>query len=132
MNYFEKGRVKLNIYIGIEDLVANALIEIVEKSERREVLFKQLDEYGAMVVQYLSETKNEQAVLVLSKDRTNIFLHDYSEYFELFSDGADEGIRLKEGVTSSQLWEMFRGYLSVDVILAFMDKTSVHALGVCA
>lgn len=37
------------IYIGIEDLVANALIELVEKSEKREVLFKQLDEYGAII-----------------------------------------------------------------------------------
>ena len=108
------------IYIGIEDLVANALIELVEKSEKREVLFKQLDEYGAQVIKYLND-KQEQAVLVLSKERTNDFLHDYSDYFEL-----------KEGVSVSQLWEKFRGYLSVDVMLAFMDRVSVSALGVSA
>lgn len=119
------------IYIGIEDLVANALIELVEKSAEREVLFKQLDEYGAQVIKYLND-KQEQAVLVLSKERTNEFLHDYSDYFELFSRGIDEGIRLKEGVTVSELWEKFRGYLSVDVMLAFMDKVSVSALGVTA
>ena len=113
------------IYIGIEDLVANALIELVEKSEKREVLFKQL------VIKYLND-KQEQAVLVLSKERTNDFLHDYSDYFELFSSGIDEGIRLKEGVSVSQLWEKFRGYLSVDVMLAFMDRVSVSALGVSA
>lgn len=117
------------IYIGIEDLVANALIELVEKSEKREVLFKELDEYGALVIKYLNE-KQEQAVLVLSKERTNDFLHDYSDYFELFSKGLDEGIRLKEGIATSELWEKFRGYLSVDVMLAFMDKMSVKALGV--
>ena len=109
------------IYIGIEDLVANALIELAEKSEKREVLFKQLDEYGAEVIKYLNN-KQEKAVLLLSKERTNSFLHDYSEYFELFSDGIDEGIRLKEGISVSQLWEKFRGYLSVDVMLAFMDQ----------
>lgn len=119
------------IYIGIEDLVANALIEVVEKSEQREVLFKQLDEYGARVIKYLND-KQEQAVLVLSKERTNIFLHDYSEYFELISKGIDEGIRLKEGITVDQLWEKFRGYLSVDVMLAFMDENTVKALGVMA
>lgn len=119
------------IYIGIEDLVANALIELVEKSAEREVLFKQLDEYGAQVIKYLND-KEEQAVLVLSKERTNEFLHDYSEYFELFSRGMDEGIRLKENVSVSELWEKFRGYLSVDVMLAFMDKVSVSALGVTA
>ena len=37
------------IYIEIEELVANALIELVEKKGRREVLFKELDEYGARV-----------------------------------------------------------------------------------
>lgn len=116
------------IYIGIEDLVANALIELVEKSEKREVLFKQLDDYGAMVIKYLND-KKEQAVLVLSKERTNEFLHDYSEYFEMFSSGIDEGIRLKDDILVSQLWEKFRGYLSVDVMLAFMDRVSVSALG---
>ncbi len=119
------------IYIGIEDLAANALIELVEKSERREVLFKQLDEYGAKVIKYLND-KQEQAVLVLSKERTNEFLHDYSYYFELFTNGMDEGIRLKEGISVSQLWEKFRGYLSVDVMLAFMDHVSISALGVSA
>ena len=44
----------------------------------------------------------------------------------------DEGIRLKENVSVSELWEKFRGYLSVDVMLAFMDKVSVSALGVTA
>jgi len=119
------------IYIGIEDFVANALIELVEKSEKREVSFKQLDEYGAKVIKYLNE-KQEQAVLVLSKERISAFLHDYSDYFELFSTGMDEGIRLKENITVGHLWEKFRGYLSVDVMLAFMDGVSISALGVSA
>ena len=44
----------------------------------------------------------------------------------------DEGIRLKESISVNQLWEKFRGYLSVDVMLAFMDKVSISALGVSA
>jgi len=119
------------IYIGIEDLVANALIEIAEKSGKREVLFKDLNNYGADVVKLLNE-KNEQAVLILSKERTNEFLHDYSDYFELFSTGLAEGIRLKKDVTVRELWEKFRGYLSIDVMLAFMNERSIHALGVSA
>ncbi len=121
----------MSIYIGIEDLVANALIELVERSEKKEVLFKQLDEYGARVVKYLND-KQEQAVLILSKERTDEFLHDYSDYFELFSTRLDEGIRLKEGIQVKQLWGKFRGYLSIDVMRAFMDENSVRALGVSA
>lgn len=119
------------IYIGIEDLVANALIELVEKTKKREVLFKELDEYGAMVIKYLNEL-DEQAILVLSKERTNEFLHDYSDYFELFTSDNNDGIRLKTGIEVEELWEKFRGYLSVDVMLAFIDKVSVRALGVSA
>ena len=126
-NYF--GGLKMCVYIGIEDLVANALIEIVEKSEKREVLFKQLDEYGTQVIKFLNE-KNEQAILLLSKERTNVFLHDYADYFEFFTRGMEEGIRLKEAVDVNQLWSKFRGYLSVDVMLAFMDKRATNALGV--
>lgn len=117
------------IYIGIEDLVANALIELVENTGSRQVFFKDLDEYGAMVVKCLND-KNEQAVLLLSKERTNEFLHDYSDLFEFFSEGISEGIRLKDGVTVEELWEKFRGYLSVDVMLAFMDSVAISKLGV--
>lgn len=119
------------IYIGIEDLVANALIELVEKSEKREVSFRTLNEYGARVIKLLNE-KDEQAVLIMSKEKTNDFLYDYSEYFELFIDGDAEGIRLKETVTLEQLWEKFRTYLSADVLLAFMNENSIRALGVKA
>lgn len=117
------------IYIGIEDLVANALIELVENSEKREVLFKELDDYGAKVIKFLND-RQEEAVLLLSKERTNEFLHDYSDYFELIVRGDAEGIKLREGVTVNQLWDMFRSYLSVDVMLAFMDRATVSALGV--
>lgn len=117
------------IYIGIEDLVANAIIELVERSSRREVLFSEATRYGAEVVQILSE-KNKRAVLILSRNSKNEFLHDYSNYFELFSNGEEEGIRLKENVTVQELWGKFRGYLPVDIMLAFMNERSVQKLGV--
>lgn len=119
------------IYIGIEDLVANALIELVEKSHEGKVRFSELNEYGANVIKILLED-NKKAILVLSKERTNEFLHDYSEYFELFSDGQEEGIKLKLGIKTDALWEKFRGYLSVDVMMAFMNERSIAALGVGA
>lgn len=117
------------IYIGIEDLVANALIELAEHKKQREVLFKDLDRYGAKVVKLLNQ-ENEQAVLILSKERTNEFLHDYSDYFELFTNGLEEGIRLKDNVDIDVLRVKFRSYLSIKVMLAFIDRTSVESLGV--
>jgi len=117
------------MYIGIEDLVANAIIELVDNSCRGEVLFSQINSYGATVVQILSE-KNEKAILILSKERTHAFLHNYSNYFELFSNGKEEGIRLRDNISSDDLWAKFRGYLSIEVMQAFMNKRSVEVLGV--
>lgn len=125
----QKEGKRMCIYIGIEDLVANALIELIEKSEKKYVFFKELDDYGACVINLLND-QGEQAVLILSTQRTNEFLHDYSDYFELFSKEGNEGIQLREGITVDDLWERFRGYLSVDVMKAFMNQQAIRALGV--
>ena len=117
------------MYIGIEDLVANAIIELVEKSQRNEVLFSEINRYGATVVQILSENDNK-AILILSKERTSAFLNDYSDFFELYTNGTEEGIRLKENISVGQLWEKFRRYLSIDVMMAFTDVRSIAELGV--
>ena len=119
----------MRMYIGIEDLVANVLIELVEKSQKKEVLFSALNEYGATVIKILLEN-DKKAVLILSDENTHEFLNDYTDLFELFSNGKEEGIRLKSSVTVEQLWRKFRSYLSLDVIKAFSDSRSVETLGV--
>ena len=49
-----------------------------------------------------------------------------------YSNETEDGIKLKGNVTIDQLWEKFRGYLSVDVMQAFMDNRSISALGIGA
>lgn len=122
------GDYSMSMYIGIEDLVANAIIELVKASNRKEVLFSEINKYGATVVKILLE-KDSKAVLILSKERTAAFLNDYSDFFELFTNGIEEGIRLKENITIEQLWKKFRGYLSIDVMMAFTDDRSIAELG---
>ena len=118
------------IYIGIEDLAANALIELIENSGKKYVLFRELDDYGACVIKILNE-QGKQAMLLLSKRGTHDFLHDYSDYFEMIhTETGDEGIQLREGISVQKLWEKFRGYLTVDVMKAFMNRQAVQALGV--
>ena len=119
------------MYIGIEDLVANALIELVEKSSRQKVSFRELNQYGATVIQILIEG-SKKAVLIMSNEKTCEFLQDYSDFFEYYSNETEDGIKLKGNVTIDQLWEKFRGYLSVDVMQAFMDNRSISALGIGA
>ena len=121
----------MSIRIGIADLVANALIELVDNDENnREVTYEQLNEYGAIVIETLN-AKNEEAVLIISKERTKAFLHDYSEFFEVrMNERQEKCIALRAGKTTNELRELFRGYLSLDMLLAFISEHSLRALGI--
>ena len=121
----------MSIRIGIADLVANALIELVDNDENnREVTYEQLNDYGAIVIETLN-AKNEDAVLIISKERTKAFLHDYSDFFEVRMNAKRQKcIALREGKTTNELRELFRGYLSLDMLLAFIREHSLQALGI--
>lgn len=117
-------------YIGIEDLAANALIELLQKEENRSfITYKELERYGTQVVRLLSE-RGEKAVLLLSRENTNAMFRDYSEFFEEDSHDGQEGIRLRAGKSCKDLIVQFRGYLALDVLMALVDERSVSALGV--
>lgn len=121
----------MSIRIGIEDLVANALIELVDNDENnREVTYAQLNEYGAVVIETLN-AKKEEAVLIISKERRNAFFHDYSDFFQVGVNAQNEKcIALKAGRTTDELRQLFRGYLSLDMLMAFICENSLQALGI--
>jgi hypothetical protein len=114
-------------YIGIEDLAANALIEVFKKHNKRFLSYDVIEKYGAKVVQLLIE-KEEKAVLILSRDNTNALFRNYSEYFKEVEQDNKIGIALAEDKSIDDLIERFRGYLSLSVLLAFVDKCSVSLL----
>lgn len=118
------------IYIEIQDLVANALIELLERGKKGEVLFRQLDEYGARVVEVLSKEKETTAVLVVSRESQMAMVEDYSDMFEPFEQDGAKGIRLKDGVDALQIWSRFCASLSLKVLRAFQSQTTKEALGV--
>lgn len=116
-------------YIGIEDLVANALIAVLKNdSSKRRVSYAEMESYGAAVVNFLNE-KNEKAVLIFSRDRTDAFFHNYSDFFEEYEEnGEAKGISLKAEKSLQDLIMKFRGYLSLDLLLAFISENSIKAL----
>lgn len=118
------------IYIGIEYLVANALIQLVEEKEQREVLFKELDEYGARVIDVLNRDGETKAILLVSRESQMAMLTDYTDMFEPFERDGAQGIRLKEGVSTTQLWKRFCVSLSLRVIEAFQSSATKEVLGV--
>ena len=119
-------------YIGIEDLAANALIEILKTKEdaQRErccVTLAELEAYGNQVIQYLNE-RGEKAVLILSRENTSLMFRNYSDFFEEVETDEGVSIALKEGKTVSDLVEKFRTYLALDLMMAFMNTETVRVL----
>ena len=116
-------------YIGIEDLVANALIEKINNSDVRFISYQEIESYGAKIVEVLGE-KNEKAILIFSRESTSMLLRDYSDFFEETEVNQAMGIQLKDNKKTEDLIYEFRGYLPLDVLLAFLDHRSLSAIGV--
>lgn len=122
-------------YIGIEDLAANAMIEILEKKQQEQenieginlsVSLKDLEDYGAEVVRYLNNETSEKAILILSRESTDYMFKNYSDFFE--EDDNESAIKLREGKTVEDLKNKFRTYKAADLISAYMAKTTVKIL----
>ncbi len=112
--------------IEIQDLAANALIELADCGERK-VSFKTLNRYGAAVQEVLTE-QGKEAVLLLSRDRTNAFVHQYNAYFQLMKTDDEECVVLRDGISADRLRDDFRVFHSMDVISAYVDNRSLNAL----
>lgn len=117
-------------FIGIEDLAANALIEIMDKKKdeaSKFISYTKLEQYGLAVAKILSE-QGEEAVLILSRDETRKMLRNYSDIFCESNQDGEDGIKLNENVTLDDLIAKFRGYLSLRVLLAFMEEKAKEIL----
>lgn len=118
----------MRYYIGIQDLAANALIELLDKNCSRRVTLRALTEYGVAVVSALNKEKDE-AVLLLSRDRTLGFIKECSDLFDVEGfDTSDAAIVLKEDFTSDDLIERFCGSISISVLKALSDCEAIRVL----
>lgn len=118
------------MFIGIEDVVANALIVIIERNENksiRRVSLPALVEYGTVVVRQMQEN-GETAILLVSNYYTSEAIRNYSDFFELQTIDGIEYIQLRSEKTVSDLRNRFRAYLSISALLAFTSENSIGVL----
>lgn len=117
-------------YIGIEDLVASALIELMKREEKnRRVSLQSLSNYGAVIVRLLSRS-GQEAILFLTKESTYEFVHDYADYFSIVEEESAEYIELNKDRTIDDLRRQFRMSLTVDLAKALSESESLEALRV--
>lgn len=119
------------VFIGIESLAANALIELMDREQTREVTFDALVRYGMEVVRVFGMRTGEEAVLLLSRQDQLDMMENYSEYFEVdFSDTYSGTFRLKDTASLDDLRKYFRWTMTVRLFEAFMSPEALQKLGV--
>lgn len=123
-------------FIGIESVAANALIELLERKDEREVSFDTLVRYGMRVVRVLQEYSDEEVILLLSRKYQINMIENYSDFFEAdFSCGGHGVFRLKgedKQKTLDALKEYFRWTMSIQMLDAFTSDDALQELGLCA
>ena len=115
-------------YIGIEDLVSSALIELVKREEHnRKISLQTLADYGSVIVKILANS-GQNVILFLTRESTYEFIHDYAKFFSIVDYEGIEYIELKSTVTIEDLRCQFRKNLTVDLAKALVGEESLRVL----
>jgi len=114
-------------YIGIEDLAANALIEIVEKTGKRYVNFVQLSNYGNVILTNLKKN-NIDAKIIFNREATNRFFYDCADIFTIKENEDNIIISLNDNISTTYLRSRFRINIALQLIKAFVSQEAVNTL----
>ncbi len=122
-------------FIGIESVAANALIELLEKRNEREVSFDMIVRYGTRVARVLQESFNEEPILLLSRKYQINMIENYSDFFEVdLSSGGQGALFRSKGEDKQKIIEAltknFRCTMGIQLLKAFMSVDALHELGV--
>lgn len=116
-------------FIGVECLAANALIELYKK-EITKISFRELVEYGFMVVEQYETESLDEAILIFNQEEIQGLIINYSNFFEISRGDNDEKyICLKDGVDIQELKEQFRWTLSYEMLKALNTIDVMKAIG---
>lgn len=115
------------IKLNMEDLVANALIELMENKSRRKVSLNQLELYRDNIIKMFKRQKKD-VVVSISDDSTDRLLSMYSSFFYLRETEKERYIYLKDGKDEYDLRRNFRSYLPLDMIEVFYNENVLKPL----
>lgn len=113
--------------IDIQDLAGNALIELIEKTGKRTVLFSQLNDYGNAIIAKLG-SENIDASFVHTKEKVEQLFDTCSDVFLFEEVGNDIKVTLKNGVLTDTLRGRFRVPIAFRLLKAFVADSTLKTL----
>lgn len=111
-------------FIGIESIIANALIEKLSLNGKQ-LSLEEIKTYGYCVCDIINEKTKERAIIIHEKDSISNFIINYSKYFEIIEENNKEYIKVKEHVDIEDLKDLFRWDLPIYLIEAYSESKSV-------
>ena len=117
------------MYLTLEDLVPNALIELIENNVSKSVSYLTIIQYGNIVIKEL-EKRNIDAILFIYRDKTLQFEEEYKEIFDFFKIDNIEYVKLKDNIDTNYLRKYFRTRQSLDKLIALTSDKSKQTLGI--
>ena len=117
------------MFLTLEDLVPNALIELIENDVSRTVSYPTILQYGEIVVKEL-EKRNINAILLIYRDKTLQFEDEYKEIFDFIEIDNIGYVKLKDNISTQYLRKYFRTRQSLDTLIALTSNASKQLLGI--
>lgn len=109
-------------FIGIENVIANALIEKMALNGY-ELSFDKIREFGYKVCDSVYNLTNDRMIIIHEKDDISNFILNYSEYFTLKTkEDGKEYIVVRDTVNSTVLKNLFRWDLPFYLIDAYLEN----------
>lgn len=108
------------LYLHIEDLIANAMIELEKTSKVRSVPLSLAFLYGDEVIKYLGK-QGYYAKVKMGKNSLDLFEMKYTNYFDIYQDDKDRWYLLNHEKTIQDVTCEFREHLPLEVIRAFTN-----------
>ena len=111
---------KAKCYLELQDLVGNLFITLKQAGINEDRLsYRLIDTYADLLLEELSK-QHIDVYFRLSRELTDQFLDENQNLYEESADG--KSIVLLEDLSASDLVKKYRGYLTVKVLIALVDK----------
>lgn len=117
------------MFLYLEDIVPNGLIELIESNTANEISYKQAMEYGYQVALEL-EKRGINTTLVFYKNKTIQFERDYKNIFDFYELDCATIVKLKPNKNVNDLRDNFRGYQTLDNVIAMTSQERRKVLGI--
>lgn len=114
-------------FIGVECLAVNALIELYGTDIRR-ISFKELADFGLMVVEQYKIESGQAAVLIFDPEDIQGLVINYAEFFDIEQEGDTKYLCLKDNCDILEIKKQFRWTLSYSMIKALSQVSVMTAI----